>query len=527
LSGINSIIQSSNYSTGTTGWKIDGSGAAEFNNLTVRTALDIGGNDNSSFHVDVDGNMWLGAGISSYSTAPFRVSNAGVFYAGNTAGTKYIQWNGTDLITTGQVVSNATVSNSTQTGGTIGGVKVGTTSIYLGVGTYANANTPFYVDTSNQFSLGNKLTWNGSTLSIDGTVTIGGTAGSTIVSGAASGATAVQPAGVNGNVTSISGGVITTGTINLNSVNVNTGTSGARLSIDSTGIKIYDSGGTNTVSLNSDGSASFSGALNGATGSFAGSITIGLSNNVFKANSTDGIWLGNDLFSSAPFRVNLQGNLTSTGTTTINGTLNVGASQTVTGNMNISGTMDVTGSVNVRNIEISQSGLSYRWSSQPPTSGSGTPLLRFDTSGTSTRITQVSSRREIKDNIEDIINGLDIIKKLRPRKFRYKIGDTDPITGERWAIDPNTGEKWTKEALEIQSLSRSYGFIVEEVEEISKNLVEYLPKNFDLAPNEPGGLFDISKWYPTMYKYVDIMALTVKSIQELCDRIEYLESKIN
>lgn len=50
--------------------------------------------------------------------------------------------------------------------------------IYVGTGTYGNANTPFYFasGSTNIFSLGNKLTWDGNTLSITGNVTIGSTA---------------------------------------------------------------------------------------------------------------------------------------------------------------------------------------------------------------------------------------------------------------------------------------------------------------------------------------------------------------
>ena len=43
--------------------------------------------------------------------------------------------------------------------------------IYVGAGNYANADTAFYVDNSSNFSLGSKLTWNGSTLSINGNIT--------------------------------------------------------------------------------------------------------------------------------------------------------------------------------------------------------------------------------------------------------------------------------------------------------------------------------------------------------------------
>lgn len=51
--------------------------------------------------------------------------------------------------------------------------------VFTGTGTYANNNTPFYVDSSSNFSLGASLTWNGTTLTIVGSIsattgTIGG-----------------------------------------------------------------------------------------------------------------------------------------------------------------------------------------------------------------------------------------------------------------------------------------------------------------------------------------------------------------
>jgi hypothetical protein len=46
--------------------------------------------------------------------------------------------------------------------------------IYIGTGVYNNANTSFYVDNNGYFSLKNKLTWDGTTLSVNGTITAGG-----------------------------------------------------------------------------------------------------------------------------------------------------------------------------------------------------------------------------------------------------------------------------------------------------------------------------------------------------------------
>jgi len=66
------------------GWQILQSGAAKFYELTIVGSIaggtiDIGGDDATSFHVDVDGNMWLGD--ASFGSAPFTVSNAGAVTA--------------------------------------------------------------------------------------------------------------------------------------------------------------------------------------------------------------------------------------------------------------------------------------------------------------------------------------------------------------------------------------------------------------------------------------------------------------
>jgi len=53
--------------------------------------------------------------------------------------------------------------------------------MYIGTGTYNNTNTSFYVDNSGQFSLKDKLTWDGTTLTVNGAVNItGGSAASAI-----------------------------------------------------------------------------------------------------------------------------------------------------------------------------------------------------------------------------------------------------------------------------------------------------------------------------------------------------------
>lgn len=81
---LHATMYSQNFKSGSSGWQIKDNGDVEFNNGVFRGALsastiDIGGSDASSFHVDVDGNLWSGAAL--FANGLFRVSNAGALYA--------------------------------------------------------------------------------------------------------------------------------------------------------------------------------------------------------------------------------------------------------------------------------------------------------------------------------------------------------------------------------------------------------------------------------------------------------------
>jgi len=148
LNGVNSILKSSNYAaptsnTGGAGWQISGDGLAIFNNASIRASLDIGEDlgtsDATSFHVDVNGNMWIGANRSNYNSAPFKVNNLGQITA--------------DSLTLTGITELATGSE-----------------IFLGAGNYNNIDTGFYVNSNSEFSLGDKLTWDGTNLTVRGTL---------------------------------------------------------------------------------------------------------------------------------------------------------------------------------------------------------------------------------------------------------------------------------------------------------------------------------------------------------------------
>jgi hypothetical protein len=135
-----------------------------------------------------------------------------------------------------------------------------TRKIYIGTGTYGNTNTSVYLDSTGKFSLGNKLTWDGSsTLTIQGTLKVAdGSDVATSLSGKL--ATGGAAADVNNNVTTISGGKIRTGLIqsnNFSGTGDGSGFTTAGMSIDLTGGGIS----AKNFRITAGGDAFFNGAV--------------------------------------------------------------------------------------------------------------------------------------------------------------------------------------------------------------------------------------------------------------------------
>jgi len=79
-------LQSGNFISGSTGWGLNASGVAEFLQGIFRGALsaatiDIGGADATSWHVDINGNMWWG-NYTTYASALIKISNTGLINLG-------------------------------------------------------------------------------------------------------------------------------------------------------------------------------------------------------------------------------------------------------------------------------------------------------------------------------------------------------------------------------------------------------------------------------------------------------------
>lgn len=115
----------------------------------------------------------------------------------------------------------------------------------------------------------------------------------------------------------------------------------------------YDNRATAPFRITQDGhlyasQGTFTGSITGASGTFGGSIKIGSGESVFKADA-NGIYLGNETFSSAEFRVSPAGALTAT-SANITGSINSGS--TITG-ASFSG-----GSININNaFTVNSSGI--------------------------------------------------------------------------------------------------------------------------------------------------------------------------
>jgi len=183
LNGANSILQSSNFSTGSTGWQIKGDGTAEFDSQYIRGNLNAG-------------SVTIGAGTYNYwnksgAENDFRVGDSTTYLLwDNSEGTLTVAgdatisgtlssvdgtfsgtlnavdgtFSGTLSGVGGTFTSNVTVGSHATNKITIASDTTATgTKIYAGAGTYNNTNTGFYIDASGQFSLGNKLAFDQAT----------------------------------------------------------------------------------------------------------------------------------------------------------------------------------------------------------------------------------------------------------------------------------------------------------------------------------------------------------------------------
>ena len=118
----------------------------------------------------------------------------------------------------------------------------------------------------------------------------------------------------------------------------------------------------------------------------------------------------------------------------------------------------------------------------------GTVTARFQGSASSWSF--VSDARDKKD-IEDLELGVEFINKLKPRKFKWDLRDSD--------VDKN---------------KKASGFIAQEIQEVLD------AENIDYS-----GIVDTNNPDQYMIAQANIIPMLVKSIQELSAKVKMLENK--
>lgn len=460
-------------------FRVTNTGDVTANSLTLtgRTSLNNSGNASIFLTNNIDG-----VGLYSDANTAFYVDATDKFSLGNklTWANSVLTVQGVLKLSDGSDVLDAEEAaniaqglvdefgNTIYDDGFIGGLTVTSNTMYYGTGSFASGNTAFYVgrNASNQanFSLGDKLTWDGATLSITGNVVITGGTTLALINDAQADADAAAAAASNA--------------YNLADNAIPAGFAAADINTYSTTI---DGGKITTGSINADRivAGSIEATQISASYVYAGTI------------NADNITAGT-----------LTGRAISGGTININNEFRV----------------DGAGSMFGRNVTI-DADFRYRCAGLF-NSTTSTTLARVHNPGAAEALCSAASKREYKYNIEDITDALSILQTVRPRIFNWKMDAFDKV--DYW-----TNEPWSDEAKSLNEFNKSYGFIAEEMAEDQPLLTVYEMPDPNLPRDQPGGLFDLSAWTPKMWKEMDFIPLLVKAVQELSAKVEELESRLN
>jgi hypothetical protein len=446
------LVQSSQYAANSsTGWALLSNGDVSFGSGTFRGSLDIGGPDNASLQVDTDGNLWIGH--RTFGSAPFRVSSNGATAVGNGLVT---------IATTGatNVAGVLTVSNTANISGALnvtsnsnisGNLTVGGTTINVG-----GVGSTSTIAGTLQVNSGTTVDGN---LNVKGTtITIGNTTGSTTT--------------VNGGLT-VSGATIINNTITLNSSITGNG------NITMSSGKFIDVG---------------SGSVTGGNSV----ITYTLDPSGFKAYFTAPYGGGQIL--DVGQRIAVLGGSQAAPSIGFIGDTDTGIYQSAPGEIGIVAD-------GVLGAYFNSAG---SWVNVVSTASS-TTFRVADTFFNARKIGVVSSNRHLKNNIEEITNGLDIISSLKPSTFEWK-----PL--------PNDSEFEAS----LRPFVRDYGFIAEEVAEANPRLACWTANIAEGATESEitSAKYALDEYVPHYWHESGMISVCVAAIKELKSRIEHLESEL-
>jgi len=498
-------------------------GAVQASNITISGGqLDVGAtssNLSSGFHVTSNGIMYAtgaivngtitatGGSFSGNVSIASGITGGASIYSGTLNSSGSLTSAGFILNSTGLTFSNSTTQGITTIDATsglfttksanIGGWTVGNPNITAtsGSGTITldstnariSANTTsggnYYVGLAAPTSSSSVVFWAGNAglasssnafvVLADGTVQIGGTNASNFI-------TSSQ---VNSNVTSISGGVITSGTINLsNGATIGTGGS-YPITINSGGIS-----STNFSISSNNGNASFTGTIN------ATQATLGnwqLSSGVLASGGT--YLYGNSASNS-------QGILTDklisakayqfyTGIATL-----YGNSSGWTSNGNVYPGDGVSGNGQDASFNLGSS--SFRWNYIY-----------------SAHSLQLTSDLRTKNDIQPAVLGLNFINALKPVSFKMNQGTVKEIKNEDGTVKFET----------IPGKRRHYGFIAQDVYTAVKSLG--LDPSLDFAGWTLDDPSDSDSRQGLVYDY--FVSPLVSAVQELSNKIDILQSELD
>jgi hypothetical protein len=125
-------------------------------------------------------------------------------------------------------------------------------------------------------------------------------------------------------------------------------------------------------------------------------------------------------------------------------------------------------------------------------------IVRITTGELKKNSASAVSSRQYKEDIVPIENGLEQLSLLQPRNFRFKED----------ALIPNEPYDVFNRRTQLQ-----YGFVMEEVQDVIPDLVMH---------KSPDGI----EYAPGYWKEPGVIALAVKAIQELSEKVNALESRI-
>lgn len=245
---VGQYIQSANYVSGSAGWKIDGSGSAEFGAASIRGQLSASQINSNGLSIRAaDGTVILSAGSSVGASS----------FTGNVTGSIDGTAASTVVSTANNAASTANTANSTANSAASAASTAQSTANSANT---AAANAQSTANTANSTA---------------------NTANSTANSAAAAAAAAQAAADAK---LARSGAQILTGPVTLNAASAITvgtpalnGASGANgFYIGSTGI-VGTKNGVATFALDNAGNATFRGDLTGASGTFSGNLAVGSS----------------------------------------------------------------------------------------------------------------------------------------------------------------------------------------------------------------------------------------------------------